>query len=605
MQGENENSYHLKITHVARKRKTYQQRMFLYFFAAFTFFLVSILAFQFNREKRYRTDQLENTLENIAGFTHRYIDHYQIMSKNNFDKLDTLKFLIPETDTRITVVDVQGKVVYDSFVPEYEKMENHLQRPEIQKAFYSGMGSNIRFSETTQQDFYYYARYYNGYFVRCAAVYNLELKNFLKAERVFIFFMLAMFLIMWGILYLVTKRLGEFINKLRDFAIRAGNNEDIDPDVRFTDSEFGDIRRQIVHIYNDLRQAKENFTAEKERLFNHLYALNEGIAFFTSQHEKILNNSHFIQYINLISEHSTVSAEMIFKMKEFEPLIKEVKKYTHPSYVINVKNLPQVAISFEKNERFYRARSIVFADKSFEILIIDITRPEKRRLLKKQLTSNIAHELKTPLASVKGYLETLMNNPALPADKQDYFVQKAYAQTERLHALLNDISLLNNIEEAGDLFEFKPTHLLPLVKDVVENLESRLTDKKIGVDISIGQEVVVPGNDSLLSSIFQNLVENTLNYAGENTQITIKQYLKDKRFYYFSYSDTGKGVPEEHLARLFERFYRTDEGRTRATGGTGLGLSIVKNAVQLHKGEISVRNQPGGGLEFLFSLSRR
>jgi signal transduction histidine kinase len=292
-------------------------------------------------------------------------------------------------------------------------------------------------------------------------------------------------------------------------------------------------------------------------------------------------------------------------MKEFEPLIKEVKKYTHPKYVINVKNLPQVAITFEKNERFYRARSIVFADKSFEILIIDITRPEKRRLLKQQLTSNIAHELKTPLASVKGYLETLINNPALPGNKQDYFVQKAYAQTERLHALLNDISLLNNIEEAGDLFEFKSTHLLPLVKDVVENLESRLTDKNIGIDISIDQEVVVPGNDSLLSSIFQNLVENTLNYAGENTQISIKQYLKDKRFYYFSYSDTGKGVPEEHLARLFERFYRTDEGRTRANGGTGLGLSIVKNAVQLHKGEISVRNQPGGGLEFLFSLSRR
>ncbi len=587
------------------KRRTYKQRIFIYFFAAFTFFMIAIMAFQFNREKRYRTDQLENTLDNIAGFTHRYIEHYAIIPEQNFARLDTVKYLIPESNIRVTVIDVKGKVLYDSFVPEADEMENHLLRPEVQKSLYSGTGSNIRHSETTGQDFYYFARFYDDYFVRCAVVYNIEVKDFLKTERVFIFFMLALFLIMWVMLSVVTRRLGEFVDRLRDFAVRAGNNEDIDPNFGFADSEFGDIRRQIVQIYSRLRKAKEDLTVEKERLFNHLNALNEGIAFFLPNKEKILANSHFIQYINLISERSSVSAEKLFEIENFKPLIVLIEKCLRPDYIVNPKDLPQFSVTISKNEKYFNVQSIVFPDKSFEVLISDITRPEKRRLLKQQLTSNIAHELKTPLASVKGYLETILNNKSLPKEKLNYFIQRAFIQSERLNSLLNDISLLNNIEDAGDLFEFKHVHLRPLISDVIENLESRLNEKNMLVQLSVSDQVTVYGNDSLLSSIFQNFIENSVNYAGENTNILIKQYLEDEKFYYLSYSDTGKGIAEEHLSRIFERFYRADEGRTRENGGTGLGLSIVKNAVQLHKGEVSVRNKPEGGLEFLFSLAKQ
>ncbi len=586
------------------KRKTYQQRIFIYFFTAFTLFTLAILAFQYEREKRYRTEQLDNILDNIAEIAHRYIEHNKLEKTGQLSRLDSIVYMIPEANTRVTVIDKTGKVVYDSFVHDFAHMENHLMRPEVQKALYDGKGANIRHSATTNQDFYYYAKNYDDYFVRCAVIYDLQLQNFLKTEQVFIFFMIAIFLLMWLMLYLVTRRLGEFIRKLRDFAVRAGKNEDIDPTIDFSDSEFGDIRHQIVKIYNRLKKAKDELVAEKERLYNHLHALNEGIGFFTPRKEKILANSHFIQYINLISERSTISAEALFEIDAFRPLIEKIERYLDPNIIISPRNLPQVQKTVAKNEMYFKIQGIIFADKSFEILIEDITKPEKRRLLKQQLTSNIAHELKTPLASIKGYLETILNNKNLPKEKRDYFIERAFAQSERLNDLLNDISLLNNIEDAGDLFEFKTVKLRPLIKDVIENLESRLIEKNILVQLNIDNNVNVYGNDSLLSSIFQNFIENTINYAGTNIIIQIRQYLEDEKFYYFSYADTGKGIPEEHLGRIFERFYRIDEGRTRTTGGTGLGLSIVKNAVQLHKGEISVRNRTEGGLEFLFSLAK-
>ncbi len=586
------------------KKSTFRQRVFLNFFAAFVFFIISILVFQYRREKTYKTAELESKLDYVVTFTDRYISKNNLLEDRSFDQLNTFKTYFYDDNTRVTVIDTLGNVLYDSFVTDYKDMENHLLRPEIVEASNYGEGSNIRHSETTGQDFYYYARFYDSYFIRCAEVYNLELRNFLKTERSYIFFLAAMFFAMWFLLHWVTKHFGEFVSQLKEFSIKAGNDEEIDTNYYSAIEEFGDIRKQIVQIYERLKHAKDELLTEKKRLFTHLEALNEGIAFYTRDKKNILTNSHFLHFANVISKESNITADSIFKIRSLKSFFKDIDKRLSSKKEIDIKNPPYFTEVIHVDELYFKVDAIIYVDKSFEILITDVTKPEKRRLLKQQLTSNIAHELKTPLASIKGYVETLLRNPDIPKEKFNYFLERTFLQSERLEDLLNDVSRLNNIENAGDLFEFKEIKLRALIEDVIVNLESRLIDKNIPVKLDVHEEVVVYGNDSLLSSIFQNFIENTINYAGENVSIIINQYLEDDKFYYFSYSDSGKGIPEEHLLRIFERFYRIDEGRTRDKGGTGLGLSIVKNAVQLHKGEISVRNKSGGGLEFLFSLAK-
>ncbi|MBA4409399.1 MAG: two-component sensor histidine kinase [Odoribacter sp.] len=565
-----------------------------------------MLGYQYDREKSYRTGQLENKLDNISEVAHRYIEHKKIFETGDFKSLDTLKSLLPIENTRLTIMNMDGKVLYDSFVADVKHIENHLLRPEVQKAVHSGKGSSIRVSQTTNQKFYYYAKNCKNYVVRTAAVYNVDIIKFLKTEHFFLFFVVFLFLLMWILLHYTTRRLSDFIIKLKDFALKAGLNEDISKmDSNFQDNELGVIRRQIIQIYDNLKTAKDELTGEKEKLYGHLQVLKEGISIFSPEKHKILANSHFIQFINMISDKSTISAEHIFSIPEFSKIVEFVDQYRGQDIQAQHKELPQIEYTIEKSEKFFQLRCIIFVDKSFEVLISDVTRPEKQRLLKQQLTSNIAHELKTPLSSIKGYLETLINNQSIPIDKQRYFLEKAFAQSERLTDLLNDISLLNNIEDAGGLFEFKPLMLKPVIRDVIENLKSRLTNKNMEYRIEVDNEVVVNGNESLLFSVFQNLVENSINYSGDNTVISIRKYLEDDKFYYFQYADSGNGISEEHLPRIFERFYRVDYGRSRENGGTGLGLSIVKNAILLHKGEISVRNRVEGGLEFLFSLSKK
>ncbi len=223
-------------------------------------------------------------------------------------------------------------------------------------------------------------------------------------------------------------------------------------------------------------------------------------------------------------------------------------------------------------------------------------------VLKRQLTQNIAHELKTPVASIQGYLETILDNPHIDEPTKEQFLQRCYAQSGRLTSLLQDISTLNRMDDAPEMQEFEEVDIAELVRNIQRETSLQLQERQMNFDNQLPSELRLNGSRSLLYSIFRNLTDNAIAYAGTGTTITLKAEKQADRWS-FLFSDNGVGVPVEHLSRLFERFYRVDKGRSRKMGGTGLGLAIVKNAVLLHHGSIRVKNSPKGGLVFSFSLS--
>lgn len=230
---------------------------------------------------------------------------------------------------------------------------------------------------------------------------------------------------------------------------------------------------------------------------------------------------------------------------------------------------------------------------------------EEQAIIKRQLTQNIAHELKTPVASIQGYLETILENPQIQPVTKKQFLERSYAQTQRLTSLLQDISTLNRMDDAPQAKEFQPLDLAPVVQNIRRETALQLAERRMKLLVDIPQKAELQGNPSLIYSIFRNLIDNAIAYAGQDTTVTLS--IRDggaDGLWHCQVADNGVGVPPEHLPRLFERFYRVDKGRSRKMGGTGLGLAIVKNAVLLHGGTIAVQNDPQGGLRFTFTLPK-
>lgn len=231
------------------------------------------------------------------------------------------------------------------------------------------------------------------------------------------------------------------------------------------------------------------------------------------------------------------------------------------------------------------------------------TTRREQDMLKRQLTQNIAHELKTPVASIQGYLETILENPRIDEATKAQFLQRCYAQSQRLTSLLHDISTLNRMDDAPEMTEFETVDISATVAGIMKETALQAKAKNMTFVCRLPGGISIKGNSSLVYSIFRNLTDNAIAYAGEGTTVTISAE-EDAQCWHFTFSDNGTGVPSEHLPRLFERFYRVDKGRSRKMGGTGLGLAIVKNAVILHGGTISVHNNITGGLRFEFTLKK-
>lgn len=589
----------IKLKNVSR----YRRKLFYNFFFLFVAFALAIGGFQYQRERLYRVNQLETTLLTYINISNGYILENNLFEKKQFHSLNKFIHTFPQSDLRMTVIDKRGLVLFDSFVEDYEALENHLQRPEIQESLHKDFGKSIRFSTSTNRDYYYCAINFNQYFVRAALPYNIQVENYLKVDTFFIYVILFLFVVFAVLLIYLSDRFGKSISTLHQFATQAADGKNVDFDVAFPNNELGTIGNQIVEVYRRLQRTKQELAAEREKLFRHLQISHEGIAVFSKKKKQLLANNHFIQYLNTISDVSSGTSRKFFEIKELKPINDFINQNLDKDTDSFLSDLSSNILTVHKSGKYFVIQAIVFKDRSFEISINDVTKLEKEKKLKQQMTSNIAHELKTPVSSILGYLETMLNTK-MSDEQRLFFMERAYAQSQRLTSLIQDLSLLNKIEEASDLFELESIDVKSLIFEAIDDLRMSIDSQQITIKTDLPSGLKIKANRSVFFSIWRNLLENSVNYAGSGITISIKNYHEDEKFLYFSYADSGTGIPEKHLTRIFERFYRVDSGRSRSMGGTGLGLAIVKNGVMFHKGEISAKNLKSGGIEFVFSICK-
>jgi signal transduction histidine kinase len=570
------------------------KKFFLYFFSIFLVLFVIITAFQYRREKEFSRMELDTQLNSYIQTIHNFIQKDQ----PSWEELSTFTRLFPDSSLRVTVIDTLGNVRYDSSIPKGTRLQNHLNRPEIRKARVSKSGEAIRHSVSTGKNYYYLAIRFPNYYVRCALPYNVNVIDALKANMIFLYFMLFMFALAVVALYFISKSFSRSIDRLRIFTQKAEQDDIIDTDIQFLNDELGEISKNIVQLYRRMMDSKVDADLQREKLFKHLQISQEGLGIFSSNKKEILANNHFFQYTNILSDTEVKRSDEIFTIPEFS----EINVFIDDCLLRNETKRKRITI--EKNGRAFYVQCIVFQDETFEISINDISAKEQENELKRHLTQNISHELKTPVSSILGYMESIINNPDLDPEHERFFVQRTFQQAQRLSALLQDISTLNKLDEADQLFDKEICSLSEVIEDVLNDVHLQIEEKKCKVIRNYRPDMEIKGNSSLLYSIFRNLMDNALAYGGESITVEINCYREDDRFYYFTFSDNGNGVQEEHLNRLFERFYRVDKGRSRKMGGTGLGLAIVKNAVIFHKGTITAKNSPEGGLTFVFTLKK-
>lgn len=469
------------------KRLSVGTKLYLTVLTVFIAFAVAFIVFQHEREKRYKIDMLDVRLQDYNRLMSEMLTHTGSMTEA---WLDSYVRSHGDEDMRVTVVDMKGKVVFDSKYKNYAHLENHLNRKEIHDAIQKGSGRELeRTSSTLGQDYFYSATAYpqKGYVLRSALPYNNSLAKTLETDQHYIYFALAAMLLLVVLLYRFVHRLGVNITKLRSFATKADHNESLDTEdlIEFPDDELGEIAERIIKLYKRLQRTKK-----------------------------------------------------------------------------------------------------------------------EQSILKRQLTQNIAHELKTPVASIQGYLETILDNPSIDDSMRAQFMSRCYAQAQRLTSLLRDISTLNRLDDAQDMLtDFETVDISQTMANIVRETALQMEESHMTMLNRIPDGIIVRGNHSLLYSVFRNLTDNAIAYAGEGTTVTVS-VKNEGQYWHFTFTDSGVGVPDEHLERLFERFYRVDKGRSRKMGGTGLGLAIVKNAILLHGGTISVKNRPEGGLQFDFTLKK-
>lgn len=569
-------------------KKTVLGKHLISFFIIIGLFTTFLLVFVFKTVRNFYTENLTENLQNINQSLLPTVS--QFLKNGRFQELNnTVCFLGRKTGIRITIILPTGKVVADSETNP-ELMENHLTRLEIREALQGRPYHTIRPSNTLKEKMLYVSLPVreNGKILGAVrtSFWLKEAEDLLgQIQKKVVLFALVLLVI--SFLFSYASALG-IARVIRDLKIGFQSLARGKFQVRIFPNYHGEFQ-ELINGFNELAGQMQvlfdSYSRQTEELRSVINAIQENLGLFDKEGKLVLSNSNFN---NLLTENDPRGRHYWELLREtaFASIIEEARK-----------KKSGLTRELTLGPRTFLCSVAPVAEKEEIVVVLhDITDIKNLGRLKKNLVSNVSHELKTPLTAIKGYAETIN----CPDEENRHYVEVIKSHTERLINIVNDLITLAELEESPAPLQKEPVNLTLLTAEVIEIFKPRLVEKNLNFRLNADKDCLVYGDSFKLTQVITNLLDNAIRYTDKGEiEVEVK---KSGEFVQVKVKDTGIGINPEHLDRIFERFYVVDKSRSRKTGGTGLGLAIVKHIVDLHKGKIAVQSTPGAGTEFTVTL---
>jgi two-component system phosphate regulon sensor histidine kinase PhoR len=509
---------------------------------------------------------------------------------------------------RVTLISPDGTVIGDSDVGQARlpQLENHLQRPEVQEALKNGSGSALRYSETLRTSMLYSAMTYGSGTTDGVIRLAMPLEYLASARNTLHNLLggatLAAILIGLLFSYALSNLTSKPLRDMADAAARIGHGVSKAKIPVTSDDEIGMLAGVLNDMSERIEEQVQRLSAEKQRLDTILRSMGEGVMVTAPDGIITLVNPAFRRLFSIAGD---VEGKKLVEISRHPDLLEAFTDLGKPDVAELVRE-----ISIQPNDctlfTHWVPLNVDGVRQGIVAVFHDISDLKKAENMRRDFVANVSHELRTPVTIIKGYAETLLDG-TLESDpiRAVRFIEIIAGHSERLTNLINDILTLSSLETKEAILELNPIDVSGTISKACMLLQERAVQKNISIlNESLGSALPrVMADQGRLEQVVVNLLENAIKYTPDGGSVRL--FTEDGgEFVRVSVADTGIGIPFKDLPRIFERFYRVDEARTREQGGTGLGLAIVKHIVQLHDGNVSVTSEPGQGSVFSFTLKK-
>lgn len=571
------------------------------------FILLALGFFIADMMKNTYMDMTRNQLLQDANIVSEFINTKELQNHSK-ELQEKVESFYADNQPRITIIDVDGNVLADS---EYKpgNMESHANRPEFKQVIKQNKKSaeSIRYSKTLGFNMMYVATPIKEKdqiigVIRVA----FTLQNIDHAiNKLWLSLGLAMgiTLILSSIIAIslakgITRPIEDIIQVARRLT-----EKDYSSRVRAkTNGELEQLSIAINKLAISLQRQMEEIRENQQRLTGVLTNMVSGVMLINPEGRIVLVNPAMEKIIGTNKEQLTgklhIEAGKSFELsqlidrslKEVISIHDEVHMYFPSERILDAHLAPYVGVNGEI--------------KGIITVLHDITAIRRLEKMRSEFVANVSHELKTPITSLKGFAETLLDGAMYDPETTKSFLTIIYEESERLHRLITDILHLSKIEQHQLPFHPEPLNIIDVVYETVDTIQEELNKKQLTIKLPEKRPVIIEAEKDRLQQIILNLVANAVTYTPEKGSIIID--IKDhEETVHLIVKDTGIGIAKEELPRIFERFYRVDKARSRNSGGTGLGLAIVKHLVESHHGTIGVESEEGKGTQFTIILPKK